>query len=110
MLTQRMFIFIHFFLELITSARNGYDLSVDFWSLGCILYEMLSGSSPFIEKSDSHEDYNLTFNILYNQVFFNAMTANYETTDLLAKLLEKEPTKRIGSRDISEIKLHIFFK
>jgi len=25
----------------------GYDKSVDWWSLGCIMYEMLKGETPY---------------------------------------------------------------
>lgn len=32
--------------EIIT--RNGYDELVDWWSLGCILYEMIIGFPPFM--------------------------------------------------------------
>lgn len=27
---------------------NGYDKTVDWWSLGCFVYEMLFGSPPFL--------------------------------------------------------------
>ncbi|KAI8900263.1 kinase-like domain-containing protein [Globomyces pollinis-pini] len=33
--------------EVLTQANSGYDLSVDYWSLGCILFESLCGYPPF---------------------------------------------------------------
>ncbi|KAJ1930604.1 serine/threonine-protein kinase dbf2 [Tieghemiomyces parasiticus] len=33
--------------EIITNQGAGYDNRVDFWSIGCILYEFLSGYAPF---------------------------------------------------------------
>ncbi|RKP37573.1 kinase-like protein [Dimargaris cristalligena] len=33
--------------EIITNQGAGYDNRVDFWSIGCILYEFLAGYAPF---------------------------------------------------------------
>ena len=35
-------------------SDEGYDNSVDWWSLGCVMYEMLVGKSPFRIPKDSY--------------------------------------------------------
>ena len=33
--------------EVLIQSQQGYDLSIDYWSIGCILFEMVSGFPPF---------------------------------------------------------------
>ncbi|XP_069499657.1 protein kinase C delta type isoform X2 [Ambystoma mexicanum] len=80
-----------------------YTFSVDWWSFGVLLYEMLIGQSPF--HGDDEDE-------LFESIRLD--TPHYprwitkESKDILEKLFEREPTKRLGI--VGNIKLHPFFK
>lgn len=81
-------------------SGNGHDFAVDWWSLGVVLYEMLYGATPFRGTNRK-------------ETFYRILTKSPELTgeatplrDLIRKLLEKDPTERIG---VEGIKGHDFF-
>ena len=87
--------------------NKGYDKSVDWWSLGCFLYEMLTGYLPFyIPKGNKINpkvfEEPLRFPPDVNQVAIN----------LISQLLNVNPKKRLGSgeEDAQKIKSHPYFK
>ena len=84
--------------------RYGTGISEDIYSIGSILYELISGIPPlyftnlnYITKKKEEELY------LFN--YFSD-----ELKDLLSKLLCKDPNKRIGFKNKKEIKTHPWFK
>lgn len=84
-----------------------YDFSVDWWGMGCVMYEMITGMLPF-EASD-HED--LFDQILNDQVKLPPFLTT-EAKDLIVKLLEKNAPFRLGSGEggADDVLAHPFFK
>jgi 3-phosphoinositide dependent protein kinase-1 len=78
--------------------------SADLWSLGCILFQMLTGKVPFRGNSEY-----LTFQkILKGQVRWPE-EMDRDVKDLLEKLLVVDPAKRLGAASFSDLKAHPFF-
>ena len=85
--------------------KRGYTYSCDWWSYGCVVYEMLSAIPPFYSKKRCE---------IYDKIRYkNPNFYHYHSavaTDLISKLLAKDPSKRLGSqRGAEEIKEHPFF-
>lgn len=87
---------------------NKYDKSVDWWSFGILVYEMLNGHPPFCCGSMQ----TLFEMIRLNPVRFNdKLNLSKEAKDFVVKLLIKNPKDRLGSKDgMKEIVEHDFFK
>ena len=86
---------------------KGYGRAVDYYALGVLIYEMLAGFPPFY--NDNHMK--LYDNIVYSEAKFPA-SFDPVAKDLVVKLLEKNPAKRLGvqSGGIGDLKNHIWFK
>ena len=85
---------------------KGYNKSVDWWSLGIVLYEMLCGYSPFRE---AHE--RIDIEIYFKPIHHDNLISDI-AFDLINKLIEPNCEKRLGYgiMDSIEIKNHVFFK
>lgn len=92
--------------EILTGT--GYDKSVDWWSLGVLIYEMLCGYSPFKKLRDLKLDINQYF----KPIDLSNKSFSSEVKELLEGLLKINPKERLGysSLDADQIKQHRFFK
>ncbi|KAA0197345.1 Beta-adrenergic receptor kinase [Fasciolopsis buskii] len=87
-----------------------YDSSADWFSLGCMLYKLLRGHSPFRhhKTKDKHEIDRMTMTM--NLDFPDSMSQ--EMRNLLEGLLAREVNHRLGcmGRGSLELREHPFFK
>ena len=86
---------------------SGHTFSVDWWAMGILLFELLTGQPPFT-ASDPMEIYK---RVLANRVSFPSKTGK-KAKELISKLLVTNPSQRLGSlkrgsRDVVE---HSWYK
>jgi len=84
---------------------QGHGTAVDWWSLGTLIYEMLTGLPPF---------YSQNINIMYQKILNGELRfpsyVSPEAQSLLEGLLTRDVEKRLGSRSSEDVKKHPFFK
>ena len=97
-----------------TIEGTGEGDACDWWSLGCILFELLLGYPPFHANSPEA----VFRNILADNVQWPSFESAEEEAeflskdakDLITKLLVLDPSKRLGVNGAQEIKDHPYFK
>ncbi|KAK9409497.1 ribosomal protein S6 kinase alpha-5 [Crotalus adamanteus] len=97
--------------DIVRGGDTGHDKAVDWWSLGVLMYELLTGASPFTVDGERNSQTDISKRILKSEPPYpQEMTALAK--DLIQCLLMKDPKKRLGcgSGSADEIKQHPFFK
>ena len=87
--------------------NKGHGLSVDWWALGILLYEMICGVDPFFDE----DPMNVYKNILEGKIQFSS-DFDEKSKSLIKHLLEPDLSKRYGNlkNGVNDIKNHVFFK
>ena len=83
--------------EIIEPNEKGYSFDVDIWSIGVIMYNLLTGKLPFTDTSKTKEG---------KIVFPSNPKISYVAKDLIKQILEIDPKKRPG---LNQILHHQFF-
>jgi protein kinase A len=74
-------------------SSKGYNKSVDWWSLGILIFEMLCGFTPFWDSGSPVKIYE---NILRGKIKYPPYM-HPDAVDLLSQLITPDLTKRLGN-------------
>uniref|UniRef100_A0A3Q3ERK1 non-specific serine/threonine protein kinase n=1 Tax=Labrus bergylta TaxID=56723 RepID=A0A3Q3ERK1_9LABR len=91
--------------EIVEGGESGHDKAVDWWSLGVLMYELLTGGSPFTVDGDENSRISKK-----DPPFPKDMGPLAK--DLIQRLLIKDPKKRLGSgsNGAENVKKHPFYQ
>lgn len=97
-----------------TIQGTGEDENCDWWSVGCIFFELLLGYPPFHASTPEKVfEKILTCDIQwpeFSSIEEEKEVISPEAKDLILKLLVLDPKKRLGSKGVEEIKNHPYLK
>ncbi|KAI8580806.1 hypothetical protein K450DRAFT_236075 [Umbelopsis ramanniana AG] len=87
---------------------TGQDAMVDWWALGVICYEFLYGFPPFHAETPDK----VFENILSRRIdwYENEVSISPEARDFMERLMDTNPSKRLGANGSEEVRSHPFFK
>ncbi|KAK7691551.1 hypothetical protein QCA50_004950 [Cerrena zonata] len=84
--------------------NQGYTKTVDWWTLGVLLYEMMTGLPPFFDEN---------VNVMYQRILADPLLfpedMPRDAMSVMIGLLQRNPAKRLGAGGAEEIKRHPFF-
>ncbi|KAJ8707965.1 hypothetical protein PYW08_010331 [Mythimna loreyi] len=97
--------------EVVRSGSQGHDIAVDWWSVGVLTYELLTGASPFTVEGEKNTQQEITKRIVRCS-YPVPPDVSPEVQDFIRKLLVKDPRRRLGGgeQDAEELKRHPFFQ
>lgn len=89
--------------------NKGHDFSADYWSLGILMFELLTGNPPF-SASDPMKTYNIILKGIDHIDFPRKISRN--ASNLIKKLCRDNAVERLGyqKNGIKDIKKHKWFQ
>lgn len=88
---------------------SGHGAGVDVWAFGVLLFELVSGRSPFADAAG--DQVSICRNIVRGKYTWPAHVRDKELRDLVARLLVRAVPSRLGCRreGLAELRAHPFF-
>ena len=88
--------------------NKGHDCSADYWSLGVLIYELMTGNPPFT-SSDPMNTYNIILRGIDALEFSSLITRNVQL--LIKRLCKENPMERLGNQKdgLMDIRKHKWF-
>jgi len=90
---------------------KGHDFSVDWWTLGILIYELRVGRPPFLDKN--HQRLGKLIKrgkIIFPDPIRHKIDMSEELKDIILRLLDRDPKTRLGAKGYKEVMEHDFFK
>uniref|UniRef100_A0A9J7Y4Z8 Ribosomal protein S6 kinase n=1 Tax=Cyprinus carpio carpio TaxID=630221 RepID=A0A9J7Y4Z8_CYPCA len=97
--------------EIVAGGESGHDKAVDWWSMGVLMYELLTGGSPFTVDGDENSHSDIAERIMKKVPPFPKDMGPL-AKDIIQQLLIKDPKKRLGSgpSGAQNVKSHPFYQ
>lgn len=89
--------------------NRGHDLTADYWSLGVLIFELLTGNPPFV-GSDPMKTYNIILKGIDAITFPRRITKT--ASNLIRRLCRDVPSERLGAQKhgLRDIRKHKWFE
>ncbi|VVB02075.1 unnamed protein product [Arabis nemorensis] len=105
------FVGTHEYVAPEVASGGSHGNAVDWWAFGVFLYEIIYGRTPFAAPTNDVILRNIVKRPLAFPTDSPATMFELHARSLISGLLNKDPTKRLGSRrGAAEVKVHPFFK
>lgn len=79
--------------------RKGYDCSVDYWNLGCVMHEMLLGRPAFLQSNIDQ-----LLRAIVTETVDIPDDISLDAKEVILGLMEKDPKKRVNSKTLKKMK------
>lgn len=76
--------------------QENYSISVDWWSVGCSIYEMVAARLPFKDFKEKVQNEEVTRRTLEDECKFEHRNFDAPIKDLISRFLKKKVRNRLG--------------
>uniref|UniRef100_H2ZPA5 G protein-coupled receptor kinase n=1 Tax=Ciona savignyi TaxID=51511 RepID=H2ZPA5_CIOSA len=97
--------------EVVRNER--YEMSPDWFGLGCIIFEMIAGQAPFRKRKEKVKREEVDRRVKEDTEVYDDEKFTEEAKSICSMLLKKDVKDRLGCRNGScaaDVKAHVFFK